>query len=30
MANVPPFAILNHFATDLGIPDESQILRGLV
>jgi hypothetical protein len=23
MANDPPFAILNHFAADLGIPQES-------
>ena len=29
MANVPPFATLNYFATDLEIPREST-LRGLV
>jgi hypothetical protein len=27
MANDPPFAILNHFAGDLGIPRESDSLR---
>ena len=30
MANDPPFAILNHFAGDLGIPGESQPLSGFV
>ena len=28
MANAPPFAILNHFAADLGIPSESKITAG--
>jgi hypothetical protein len=27
MANDPPFATLNHFAADLGIPSESDLLR---
>jgi ABC-type uncharacterized transport system substrate-binding protein len=27
MANDPPFATLNHFAADLGIPNESDLLR---
>jgi hypothetical protein len=27
MANDPPFATLNHFAGDLGIPSESDFLR---
>jgi len=27
MANGPPFATLNQFAADLGIPSESQSLR---
>src|SRR5262245_50877663 len=27
MANDPPFATLNHFAADLGIPGESDLLR---
>jgi hypothetical protein len=27
MANDPPFATLNHFAADLGIPSESDFLR---
>jgi hypothetical protein len=26
MANDPPFATLNHFAADLGIPSESDLL----
>src|SRR6516225_7097022 len=27
MANDPPFATLNHFVADLGIPNESDLLR---
>jgi hypothetical protein len=27
MANAPPFATLNHFAADLGIPSESELPR---
>jgi hypothetical protein len=27
MANDPPFATLNHFSADLGIPSESDFLR---
>src|SRR6266545_1478316 len=31
MANDPPFATLKHFAADLGIPSESDLLRiGLI